>query len=50
VLKRQHQELWRLYVFISPALGPQLARAGDVCEEVIGLPNELPAERRGRLL
>jgi len=50
VLKRQHQELWRLYVFLSPALAAQLARAGEACEEVIGLPNELPAERRGRLL
>ncbi len=50
VLKEQHQLLWKLYVFISPALAERLAEAGDVCEQVIGFPNELPAERRGRLL
>jgi hypothetical protein len=50
VLKRQHQELWRLYVFLSPMLGERLAHAACACEEVLGLPNELPAERRGGLL
>jgi len=47
LLQQRHRDLWRLYVFISPELGGSLARAGRVCEEVLGLPNELPAERRG---
>ncbi|MHC4787995.1 MAG: HD domain-containing protein [Planctomycetota bacterium] len=50
VLKHQHQALWKLYVFLSPALSAEVCRAGEVCEEVIGFPNELPAERRGQLL
>ena len=50
VLKRQHQTLWRLYVFLSPSLGERLAEAGRACEDVLGHPNELPAETRGRLL
>ena len=50
VLKRQHQALWKLYVFLSPALSERTAEAGRVCEQVIGLPNELPAEKRGSLL
>lgn len=50
VLKSQHQQLWKLYVFLSPALAEKVARAGEVCEEVIGFPNELPAEKRGSLL
>lgn len=47
VLKRQHQALWKLYVFLSPALSARLGEAGRVCEQVIGFPNELPMERRG---
>ena len=47
VLKRQHQGLWRLYVFLSPMDEEKWAAAGRACEEVIGYPNELPAERRG---
>jgi len=50
VLTQQHRQLWKLYVFLSPALASSLARAGQVCEEVIGFPNELPAERRGSLI
>jgi HD superfamily phosphohydrolase len=50
VLKHQHEALWKLYVFLSPALSDELARAGEACAEVIGFPNELPAERGGRLL
>jgi len=50
VLKRQHQLLWKLYVFLSPALAERTAEAGRICEDVFGLPNELPAEKRGRLL
>jgi len=47
VLKHQHQALWKLYVFLSPALAERAAEAGRICEEIIGHPNELPAERRG---
>ena len=50
VLKHQHQALWKLYVFVAPGLSDRLGRAGRLCEEVIGLPNELPAERGGRLI
>lgn len=50
VLKRQHQALWKLYVFLSPSLGGKVADAGRVCEEVMGYPNELPAERTGSRL
>ena len=47
VLKRQHQALWKLYVFLSPTLAGRMAEAGRVCEDVIGFENELPVERRG---
>jgi HD superfamily phosphohydrolase len=47
VLKRQHQALWKMYVFLSPRLGDRVAEAGRLCEDVIGFPNELPVERRG---
>jgi len=50
VLKRQHQALWKLYVFLSPAAADRAAHAGRACEEAIGHPNELPAERQGGLL
>lgn len=50
VLKNQHQLLWKLYVFLSPVLADRIARVGQVCERVIGYPNELPAERRGQRL
>ncbi|NLW49947.1 MAG: HD domain-containing protein [Candidatus Brocadiaceae bacterium] len=50
VLKRQHQALWKLYVFLSPAFADRTAEAGAACERVIGFPNELPAEKRGHLL
>jgi len=47
VLKRQHQALWKLYVFLSPSLSGRVAEAGRICEDVIGFTNELPVERRG---
>jgi hypothetical protein len=50
VLRHQHEALWKLYVFVAPALSDRLAQAGRACEEVIGFPNELPAERFGQLL
>ncbi len=50
VLKDQHRALWRLYVFLSPRVGDRLQQAGQACEEAIGFPNELPAERTGGLL
>jgi hypothetical protein len=49
VLKRQHEALWRLYVFLSPAAADRTVEAGRVCDDVIGFPNELPAERMGRI-
>jgi len=49
VLKDKHSELWRTYAFVSRRLAQDIRRAGDACEEVIGLPNELPHEMRGRL-
>ena len=50
VLKKQHRALWKFYVFISKDLVHAADRAGEVCDEVFGLPNELPHEMRGRLL
>jgi hypothetical protein len=49
VLKDQHRELWCTYVFVSRRLAQDVCRAGNVCEEVVGFPNELPDEMRGRL-
>ncbi len=50
VLKDQHRALWRLYAFVSPRVEKDLKAAGRVCEDVVGFPNELPAERTGGLL
>ncbi len=47
VLKRQHQSLWKMFVFLSPELSDRVPEAGRVCEEVIGHPNELPVETAG---
>ena len=46
VLKDQHRALWRLYVFVSPRVKVGLGAAGRAGEDVIGYPNELPAQRR----
>ncbi len=50
VLKRQHRDLWKLYVFLSPDAGDRIGLAGEACGEAIGYPNELPDERRGRVV
>ena len=50
LLKRQHEELWKLYVFLSPEAQAPTLRAGRACEDAFGFPNELPAERGGSLL
>jgi len=50
VLQDKHRSLWRFYVFISPDGSDRIERAGRAAEEVIGLPNELPAEKRGRFV
>jgi hypothetical protein len=50
VLKDQHKALWAFYVFVSRRLAEDLERAAEVCQEAIGLPNELPREMRGRML
>jgi hypothetical protein len=50
VLKHQHQRLWKLYVFLSAREPAAMGPAGEVCAEVIGHSNELPAERQGELL
>ena len=47
VLQQQHRQLWKFYVFVAPRLADRLEEAGHVCEEVFGLPNELPREMRG---
>ncbi|MFO7958516.1 MAG: HD domain-containing protein [Candidatus Brocadiia bacterium] len=49
VLKNQHRRLWKLYAFVSPKAG-DIERAGRICEEIIGFPNELSSERRAGLL
>jgi len=49
VLKDKHRWLWRFYAFVSRRLAQHLEKAGAACEKAIGLPNELPAEIRGRL-
>jgi HD superfamily phosphohydrolase len=49
VLKDKHRWLWRFYAFVSRRLAQHLEKAGAACEKAVGLPNELPAEMRGRL-
>jgi len=49
-LKKQHRALWKFYVFLSRDVSDRLDRAGHVCEDVVGLPNELPRQMRGELL
>jgi len=50
LLKRQHQALWKLYVFVSPELAERADRAASACEELFGYPNELPIEKLGGAL
>ena len=50
VLKSQHRALWKFYVFLSRDLSDRREKAGEICSEVIGLPNELPAKLRGDIV
>ena len=50
VLKRQHRALWKLYVFVSRELADATERAGEICEELFDLQNELPHEVGGKLI
>ena len=50
VLKRQHRALWKLYVFVARDLAGAAERAGKICEELLGLQNELPHEVGGKLI
>jgi HD superfamily phosphohydrolase len=45
VLKRQHQALWHLYVFVSPRHEGPLSSVSRACEEAIGFKNEMPARK-----
>jgi len=47
VLKSQQRALWKFYVFVAPELHARCKKAARACADVIGLPNELPAEMRG---
>lgn len=47
VLKDQHRALWKFYVFLARPFAGERERAGRICEEIIGLPNELPGEMYG---
>jgi len=44
VLKDQHRQLWRLYVFVAPPLAARREAVSRACEEVIGPPDELPRD------
>ena len=47
VLQDQHRALWKFYVFVSPRLARDRERCGRACEEIIGVPNQLPTQMRG---
>lgn len=47
VLKEKHRALWRFYVFIAPPHKGRIPEAGRAAEEIIGLPNQLPTQKRG---
>jgi len=49
VLQQQHRSLWRLFVFIAPEAMTDPAAAERACTDALGLPNELPRQRRGAL-
>ena len=49
-LKKQHRALWKFYVFVSRDVSDRIEKAGQVSEDVVGLPNELPRQMRGELL
>ncbi|MBN1150290.1 HD domain-containing protein [candidate division WOR-3 bacterium] len=48
-LEHKHKNLWSIYLFISPEAESLRDRAGESCEQEIGLKNELPNEKRGQL-
>ncbi len=45
VLQQQHRALWKFYVFVSPRIAGKIERVGEICEELVGFRNELPALR-----
>jgi uncharacterized protein len=49
ILKERHQDLWKLYVFVSPELSSQSQRISDACESYFCEPNHLPALRSGQM-
>lgn len=46
-LQEQHRRLWKFYVFASPAVKLPLHKIASACEEMFGLPNELPKQNFG---
>ena len=49
VLQYKHRALWRFYAFVRQGYGDVFARAGQVCEDVLGQPNLLSEQSRGAL-
>lgn len=49
VLKQRHQDLWKLYVFVSPERAPHVDRVSAACERYFQEPNHLSALRGGQL-
>lgn len=41
VLKQQHRAMWKFYVFVAPHLLTDQGEAEQICEELLGFPNEL---------
>ncbi|MFO0946396.1 MAG: HD domain-containing protein [Planctomycetota bacterium] len=48
-LTEKHRGLWRLYVCLRRDHGPLFARAGELCEQLLGHPNQLESLQRGGL-
>lgn len=49
VLQQKHQDLWKFYVFVSPARKDQLHRISRACEEYFSEANHLPQLQSGQL-
>ena len=39
VIQSRHRNLWRMYVFVPEINDKKIATAGNVCSEVLGIPN-----------
>jgi uncharacterized protein len=48
-LQEKFGKLWKFYVFLDPEYGLRFNAAATACEEILGLPNELPLIKKGQL-